>query len=217
MSAFVRNIPNLLTLFRLALIPIFVILLIDPNRSMVAVAIVIFIIAAATDFIDGIIARRFGAVSDAGKLLDPLADKILVMAALVMLVGQRSDLDGAPWVPSWLVVLILAREIWVTGLRGIAASRGMVVQASSSGKFKSGFQMIAIVLLLLHESKLRVLGVNLSCQVVGVNLLLLSVLLSYWSAVEYSMLVLNEALQGSASLDQGSVGQGDGRADHRVN
>lgn len=190
----VHKIPNIITLLRLGLIPVFVVLLIDPSKNMVFIAAIVFAFAALTDFIDGFIARRLGAVSDIGKLLDPLADKILVMAALVMLVAQRSDLDGAPWVPAWLVVLILAREIWVTGIRGIAASHGMVVAAGKSGKFKSGFQMVAIILLLLHDYKLKIFGIYMTCQIIGLNLLLLSILLSYLSAFEYTNQVFMQVL-----------------------
>lgn len=199
MSDLVQKIPNWLTLLRLGLIPFFVLLLIEPTPFMVSVATLVFIVAALTDFVDGYIARRFGAVSDAGKLLDPLADKILVTAALIMLVAQRSDFDGSPWVPAWMVVLVLAREIWVTGLRGIAASKGLVLAANATGKLKSGFQMVAIVLLLLHDTKLRLLGIQLSCQTIGTNLLLLSLVLSYWGAVEYSMLVLGQVFENDAA------------------
>ncbi|MBX7143828.1 MAG: CDP-diacylglycerol--glycerol-3-phosphate 3-phosphatidyltransferase [Oligoflexia bacterium] len=191
----VRKIPNWLTLLRLGLIPLFVILLIDPSPFMLFMATAIFIFAALTDLVDGYLARRFGAESDLGKLLDPLADKILVLAALVMLVAQRSDFDGSPWVPGWLVVLVLAREVWVTGLRGIAASRGMVLAANSAGKLKSGFQMVAIVLLLLHDFQFRFFGISIASQTIGVNLLLLSVVVSYWGALEYTSLVLSEALE----------------------
>src|SRR5262245_55607250 len=125
-----QNIPNILTFLRLALIPLFVVLMIDPNPELTHAATLVFIIAAFTDYLDGVLARKFSAVSEFGKLADPLADKILVMAALVMLVAQRSDVYGEPWVPGWMVVLILAREIWVTGLRAVAASRGVIVAAS---------------------------------------------------------------------------------------
>jgi CDP-diacylglycerol--glycerol-3-phosphate 3-phosphatidyltransferase len=192
MNNLYHRLPNWLTYLRLGLIPIFVILMIDPTRSMVYIATLIFIIAALTDYTDGYVARRYGAVSDEGKLLDPMADKILVLSALVMLVAQRSDFTADPWVPGWMVVLVLAREIWVTGLRAIAASRGVVVAAGRGGKFKSGFQMVAIVFLLLHDITFPFFGQRLTCQAVGVNFLLVSVVLSYWSAVDYSFAVLGK-------------------------
>jgi CDP-diacylglycerol--glycerol-3-phosphate 3-phosphatidyltransferase len=104
-----------------------------------------------------------------------------------------------------MVVLVLAREIWVTGLRSIAATKGLVLAASASGKIKSGFQMVAIVLLLLHETKLRIFGFGVTCQTLGVNLLLLSLAVSYWGAVEYSTLVLGEVLQGPGAEEKPQV------------
>jgi len=156
---------------------------------MVHIATGVFILGALTDLFDGIIARRYSAVSDAGKLLDPVADKVLVMAALVMLLAQRSEVDGSPWVPAWMVVLVLAREIWVTGLRGVAAKRGVVVAASSAGKVKSALQMVAIVLLLLHDYPLNVFGAAIPSQIFGLNALLLSIVVSYWGAVDYTLVV----------------------------
>jgi CDP-diacylglycerol--glycerol-3-phosphate 3-phosphatidyltransferase len=187
-----KNVPNYLTLFRLGLVPIFVLLLLDPSEGMTLLAIVVFIIAAITDYVDGIIARAFGATSDFGKLLDPLVDKVLVMAALVMLVAQRSDVDGHPWVPAWMVVLVLAREIWVTGLRAVAATRGIVVGAKAAGKVKSGFQMVAIVFLLLHHKTVTIFGYETPCQLVGLNLLFISIIFSYWGAYDYTHSILLE-------------------------
>ena len=191
-SSLIKKIPNWLTYLRLVLIPVFVILMIDPTRTMVLVAAWVFIAAAITDYVDGFIARKFSAVSDFGKLLDPLADKILVMSGLVMLLAQRSDENGTPWVPGAMVVLVLAREIWVTGLRGVAASRGLIVPAGGAGKIKSGFQMIAIVLLLLHDRPLSSLGIPVawSCKFLGLNFLLISILFSLWSATEYTWSIL---------------------------
>ncbi len=194
MPTLIQRIPNWLTYLRIALIPVFVLLMIDPTPGMVLAATFVFVFAAVTDYIDGYIARKFGAVSDFGKLLDPLADKVLVMAGLVMLVAQRSDIFGTPWVPGWMVVLVLAREIWVTGLRALAASQGLIVPAGSAGKIKSGFQMVAVVLLLLHDRPLTFLKIPLSwsCQFVGLNFLLISIAFSLWGAAEYTWAVLLE-------------------------
>ena len=201
MSSFVRHIPNIITYIRLGLIPIFVCLLIEPSETMRYLAIGIFIIAALTDSIDGYVARKWNAVSDLGKLLDPLADKILVMAALVTLVALRSDNYGEPWVPGWMVILVLARETWVTGLRGVAASRGVIVPASVSGKIKSFFQMIAIIFLLLHDLSFEFGGFHITCQLVGINLLLVSIFISYSGALEYTITVfrINGGEEGSSS------------------
>jgi CDP-diacylglycerol--glycerol-3-phosphate 3-phosphatidyltransferase len=188
----IKKLPNWLTFFRLALIPLFVFLLTDPTPRMITGAAIIFAIAAITDYVDGFIARRFSATSDFGKLLDPLADKILVMSALVMLLAQRTNAYGEPWVPAWMVVLVLAREIWVTGLRAVAASRGLIVAAGNAGKVKSGLQMVAIILLILHERPLSYLAIPLgwTCQFVGTSLLFLSIAFSLWSAFEYTWAIL---------------------------
>jgi CDP-diacylglycerol--glycerol-3-phosphate 3-phosphatidyltransferase len=182
----VQRLPNWLTFLRLILIPFFVILMIDPTPGSITAATVIFIVAAITDYVDGIIARRYGAVSDFGKLLDPMADKILVMAALVMIASQK-------WVPGWMVVAVLAREIWVTGLRGVAASQGTVVAASGSGKFKSGLQMVAIVFLLQQGGGLQLAGHMVTCHQFGIFLLLISLAFSYWGATEYTLHILYPA------------------------
>lgn len=185
-SYMAKWIPNYLTFLRLALVPVFVILMIDPSPGEVYAATLVFIFAAITDYADGIIARRYGAISDFGKLMDPMADKLLVMAALVMLVEQRSDIYGEAWVPGWMVVMVLAREIWVTGLRAIAASGGQVVPAGQAGKFKSFAQMVAIVCLLLHDSPLYIFGFKTTFQWIGLNLLFISIAFSYWGAAQYS-------------------------------
>lgn len=183
-----RNVPNALTFLRLALIPLFVVLMVDPAPRTLAAATGIFVFAALTDFFDGWIARRFSVASNFGKILDPLADKLLVMAALVMLVAQRSDLDGAPWVPGWMVVVILAREIWITGLRSVAAAEGMIIGAGNAGKIKAWFQMVAIVCLLLH-GRVALFGVVFDAQLWGMRLLFLSIVFSVYSAVEYTSAV----------------------------
>lgn len=186
-----KNLPNLLTYLRLVLIPVFVVLLINPGQQMIYAAIAIFMFASLTDFVDGLVARQFDAVSDTGKLLDPVADKILVMAALVMLVSMKTTEFGDPWVQPWMVILILARETWVTGLRGVAASRGVVVPAGQAGKWKSFLQMVAIVFLFLHQQPLFFAGSHqVSAKFVGEVLLAFSILLSYWGAMDYTWCIL---------------------------
>ena len=190
-GSIIKFVPNGLTILRLMLIPVFVVLMREPTQSMVYWATGLFIFASFTDFIDGYIARKFGSVSDLGKLLDPLADKILVMAALVMLVAQKTDEFGEPWVQGWMVVFILAREIWVTGLRAVAAKDGVVVAASNAGKIKSALQMFAIVLLLLHGVFFfYVGGYRIYLHEIGSVLLLFSIMISYWGAFEYTHKIL---------------------------
>lgn len=139
-----KQIPNLLTAFRFLVIPFFVYLLAFPSKSNLLWAGVVFILASITDWLDGYIARLYDAESILGKLLDPLADKVLVMAALVMLSSSK-----IAFIPAWLVVLLLSREFLVTGLRSLAAVKGVVVAASKLAKFKTATMMIALILLFL--------------------------------------------------------------------
>jgi CDP-diacylglycerol--glycerol-3-phosphate 3-phosphatidyltransferase len=189
MAEWYKKLPNWLTFLRLALIPVFVVFLIDPSRSSLTIAAVIFVFAAITDYADGILARRYAAITDFGKLFDPLADKILVMAALVMLVSVRDE-RCISLVPGWMVVLILAREFWVTGLRAFAAKDGTVVAAKSGGKVKSFLQMVSILALLLYDYTVNMFGVTVTYQFIGLNLLLISLAFSYISAFDYSISIL---------------------------
>ncbi len=189
MADWYKKLPNWLTFIRLALIPVFVVFLIDPSRTSLNIAAVIFVLAAVTDYADGILARRYAAITDFGKLFDPLADKILVMSALVMLVAVRDD-QCISFVPGWMVVLILAREFWVTGLRAYAAKGGTIVAAKSGGKVKSFLQMVAILALLLHDYSFNIFGFRVTYQFVGLNILLVSLAFSYISAFDYSLSIL---------------------------
>ncbi|MDE8732753.1 CDP-diacylglycerol--glycerol-3-phosphate 3-phosphatidyltransferase [Eubacteriales bacterium DFI.9.88] len=135
------NLPNKLTILRIIAIPVFIVVLLLGHRY---IATVIFIAAALTDMLDGHIARKYNMVTNFGKLMDPLADKLLVMSALLLLV-QLGNVAG------WMAVVILAREFAVTGLRQVAASEGIVIAAGVTGKVKTILQMIAIPLLLLDN------------------------------------------------------------------
>ncbi len=185
-----KNLPNYLTYLRLLIIPVFVYCMHDPSAWSLRFATLLFMFAVITDWMDGFIARRLGAESDFGKLLDPLADKILMMAALVMLASLRSEVYGDPWVPGWVVVLVLSREIWVTGLRGMAATQGLILPAGGYGKIKAAFQNLAVLLLLLHETPVSFLGWRTSCEIIGLNLIVLSLGFSYVAAVDYTTKVL---------------------------
>jgi CDP-diacylglycerol--glycerol-3-phosphate 3-phosphatidyltransferase len=174
-----RNVPNLLTLARIAIVP-FVVVFIDnysPTRSFVAT--ILYIVASVTDFFDGYLARRWGQITVLGKFLDPLADKVIVMAALVFLVAA----DRAP---AWLVVLLLARELAITGLRSIASTEGLVIAASTGGKHKTALQLIGILFLMVHF-RYPILGTSIvvDYHAVGLYTLYLSAVLSIHSAYEY--------------------------------
>ena len=144
------NLPNKLTMLRIIMIPFFVFFLLSeiPNKDIIA--LVIFCAASLTDLADGKIARKYNLVTDFGKFMDPLADKLLVCSALICLV----DLGR---IPSWIVVIIVAREFAISGFRLIAADNGIVIAASYWGKFKTTFQMIMIILMIINIEKLAIL------------------------------------------------------------
>ena len=172
------NLPNLLTFARVVAIPFFVWLLEVPTPARGFWAAIVFTAAAVTDMLDGYLARRLGVVSVLGKFLDPLADKLIVMAALVWMVPMHR-------IDAWVVVLLLAREMSVMGLRSVAASEGVVISAGQEGKTKTALQMIGIVALLLgYPYHLSYLGLDLG-QVdmihVGRMLVYLSLLFSFAS------------------------------------
>ena len=144
------NLPNKLTMLRIIMIPFFVFFLLSEIPGKDIIALVIFCAASLTDLADGKIARKYNLVTDFGKFMDPLADKLLVCSALICLV----DLGR---IPSWVVVIIVAREFAISGFRLIAADNGIVIAASYWGKFKTTFQMIMIILMILNIEKLSIL------------------------------------------------------------
>ena len=139
------NLPNKLTILRILLIPFFVIFAKMGSFGMQAVAVAIYILACVTDTLDGRIARSRGLVTNFGKFMDPIADKLLVMSALVVLTYQRR-------MPDWVCILMLAREFLVSGFRLVAVENGVVIAAGPLGKLKTVFQMIATVALMLLVS-----------------------------------------------------------------
>jgi len=177
------NLPNILTLSRIAAVPVVVILLVFESQQNCFWAAFVFTAASITDWLDGYLARKWGVVTILGKFLDPLADKLIVMAALIMLI----PLDR---VPAWAVFVILARELIVSGIRSIASSEGIVIAASDLGKYKTIFQMIAIVGLLLHYRYYWFFGVQFdflypSLHNAGIFIFYISLVLTVWSGVDY--------------------------------
>ena len=143
------NLPNKLTMFRVILIPFFIVFLlasITPYDKWIALAV--FIIASLTDLLDGKIARKYNLVTNFGKFMDPLADKLLVCSALICLI----ELDR---IPSYMVIIIIAREFIISGFRLVASDNGVVIAASYWGKFKTVFQMVMVCLLIADIPKLR--------------------------------------------------------------
>jgi len=141
------NLPNFLTVSRILLIPVFVVLFTTPTSERALWAAFVFVIAAVTDALDGYVARRRGQITKLGRLLDPIADKLLVLSGLFLLVGLNQ-------VPAWVAIVITGRELTVTGVRAIAASAGVFIEAENLAKYKMVFQVIAITLLILANSEL---------------------------------------------------------------
>jgi len=169
------NLPNLLTLTRILLIPVFVILFATPTPDRSLMAAIVFATAAVTDLLDGYLARKSGQVTTLGKLLDPIADKLLVLSALILLVNVDR-------VSALAAILIIAREVAVTGIRAIAASEGIIISAETTGKYKMVLQIVAIVLLVLEGTVADALG---NLHLPGIATLYFSLLLSYISGAKY--------------------------------
>lgn len=176
------NLPNKLTIFRVFLIPVFLILLLCPDGFLGIfgdtkryLAVAVFILASCTDAIDGYIARKYNMITNFGKFMDPLADKLLVMSAMIAMIGLENSIVP---MPSWVVVIIIAREFIITGFRLVAAEKNIVIAAGFWGKIKTVTQMIMIVVLL----------VNIDHPVficIGYILLGLSVFFTVISAADY--------------------------------
>lgn len=167
------NLPNKLTLFRVFLIPILVVVMMLNIPSKFLIACIIFLVASITDMLDGKIARKYNLVTDFGKFMDPLADKLLVISTLICMI--ETDLASG-----WMVIIIVARELSVSILRAIAAADGTVIAAGKSGKWKTATQMVSIVLILLG-AQLK----NLAILMTGKILLVIAVILTIYSGWEY--------------------------------
>ena len=165
--------PNQLTLFRIAAVPIIIILLLFPNRICTFIAAMVFSAAAITDYLDGFYARKRNLVTTLGTVMDPVADKLLVSSAFIMLTALH-------WVPAWMVCIIIGRELAVTGLRNIIAEKGEDLSASNLGKYKTGFQIAACIPLMIH---FPFFGLNV--QAIGNLFLWGALVFTIWSGVDY--------------------------------
>ena len=167
------NLPNKLTLFRVVLLPFFVFFLLAPYFEEYGnyIAVAIFIVASITDFLDGKIARKYNLVTNFGKFMDPLADKLLVCSALICLIQLEL-------IPAWVVIIIIAREFIISGFRLVASDNGVVIAASYWGKFKTAFQMLTVIVLILNIP-------NKVFTILGTVLIYVSLALTVISLIDY--------------------------------
>ncbi|MBI3449408.1 MAG: CDP-diacylglycerol--glycerol-3-phosphate 3-phosphatidyltransferase [Acidobacteria bacterium] len=173
------NVPNSLTLLRIFLVPFLVVVLLTKFEGKEIWGVAIFLVAAATDMLDGWLARRRGQVTSLGILLDPIADKLLTSAAFISLVQVQPDI-----VTAWMVVVIVGREFAMSDLRSVASTRGILIAASTWGKFKMGSQVIAITLLIIGE-KIEDLTGRRGLVIVGQVALWVVVVLAIISLLDY--------------------------------
>jgi CDP-diacylglycerol---glycerol-3-phosphate 3-phosphatidyltransferase len=193
------NLPNIITLARIAVIPLFIWLAYDGNPMDSFWAAVVFSAASISDVLDGYLARRWNQITIVGKFMDPLADKLIVMAALVMMVRLGR-------LAAWVVIVLLARELVIGGLRTIAATEGMVIAAGQEGKWKTSLQLCGVIALCLHYvHPLDLIWATfpVNYNAVGQVLIYLSTFLSLWSAAVYfrgflQMLAQRERPQGAS-------------------
>lgn len=183
------NLPNALTLLRMFLVPLLVVVLLTRFEGHVYLGAGIFGLAVLTDYLDGYFARRRNEITRLGILLDPLADKLLIAAALLSLVEMGL-------VPAWMVMIILARELAVTALRNVAAGKGVLIRASGLGKAKMVAQVTAVLMLMLSPA-------HTALRQPGIVVLWLVVLITLWSGADYFLRFWREVVRGSRGLNDG--------------
>jgi len=167
------NLPNMLSLARVAAVPVIILLLIYPGRVLSLIAAIFFLLICITDWLDGYVARKRGLVTSLGKFLDPLADKLLILSSFIMLIPSGR-------VPAWVVALIVAREIAITGLRAVASDMGIVIAAGKLGKIKTVTQIISVAALLAHYT-----WYGIDFHLIGILALIPAFILTMWSGLDY--------------------------------
>jgi len=170
---------NKITIIRILLIPVLIVFLTIDIPYHMEIALFVFVIASLTDKLDGYIARKYNLITDLGKFLDPLADKLLVSAALLMFI-QLGKIDA------WIVFIVLAREFAVTGLRAVAANKNIVIAASQLGKIKTTIQIITIIIILLNNFPFNLVGLHMDSVMVYLTLIITIV-----SGIDYFLKNLN--------------------------
>ena len=188
MAKRIFNLANNLTIIRIIIVPILIVLVLySSSRASCLVAALLFGLAAFTDWLDGFIARRQNLVTSLGKFLDPLADKLLVSVTLVMLLSLNR-------VPAWMVALIIAREVGVTGLRIAAARDGIIMESSRLAKYKTAFQLVAVEALLIHY-----IYAGINFHLVGLLILWIALFITLWSGFVYFIRFFKKTLSSSQS------------------
>jgi len=167
------NLPNTITMLRIGVIPVLFGLLFSPGPAMSLVIAILFIAAALTDILDGYIARRFKIVTTMGKFLDPIADKLIVNTAMILMIPIGR-------IPAWIVAVIIIRDFAVDGIRNIAASEGMVIQASPLGKRKMLCQIFAVSALMIHYP-----FIGADAHAIGMVILFIALVLTVTSGIDY--------------------------------
>jgi len=185
------NLPNKLTILRMILIPVFIIFLI---KEYYYISGILFVAASITDALDGYLARKYHLITDFGKIIDPLADKLLITSALICLV-QLGSIAG------WLAIVILARELVVTSLRSIAATKGIIIAAERSGKIKTVMQMLALSVILLRNWPFSIF----TDLPIGDYLLWLAVGMTLYSGIEYILKNKTLLQQKSSSMKNSPI------------
>ncbi|HLA28647.1 MAG TPA: CDP-diacylglycerol--glycerol-3-phosphate 3-phosphatidyltransferase [Syntrophales bacterium] len=172
----ILNLPNSITMLRVGIIPVLFFLLSDPGRMWSLIIAILFIMAALTDLLDGYVARKYHIVTNIGKLLDPITDKIIVNTAMILMI----PIDR---IPAWIVSLIIIRDFIVDGIRTIATSEGMIIDASKLGKRKTLCQIFAISALMIHYP-----FIGADAHIVGMVILYISLWLTIHSGVDYLLM-----------------------------
>lgn len=196
------NLPNRITLSRIFLIPVFIVVFfldVIPHGYNYIAAAAVFAVASFTDFLDGHIARKRGLVTNLGKFLDPIADKVLVSTALILMLVRGAEIFQVLWAQDWVLIaagccvaVILARELIVSGFRMVAASAGLVLAADKIGKFKTVFQDIAILFLLVGAVSFGAATAGDVLNGIGLAALAVAAILTIWSGISY--IVRNRAV-----------------------
>ncbi|HYA15224.1 MAG TPA: CDP-diacylglycerol--glycerol-3-phosphate 3-phosphatidyltransferase [Syntrophales bacterium] len=177
------NFPNRITLLRIAIIPALFFLLLSPGQNGSLAITILFIMAALTDVLDGYLARKYEIVTVMGKFLDPIADKLIVNTAMILMIPIGR-------IPAWIVAVIIIRDFAVDGIRAIASSEGFVIQASNLGKQKTLCQIFAVSALMIHY---QFFGVD--AHIVGTVILYLALVLSVYSGLDYFLKFYREVIR----------------------